>query len=99
MNYPGIDKEPNGAMSRTGNIIRDAWVFGLIPESQTCEGWPMGRLEALYEEVSAAWMPYGHLASNLPPELKQRHAQIYGEAIANARQQGWNPDDALKDDV
>ena len=36
--YSGIDKDPKGAMNPTGNIIRDAWVFGLIPETQTCEG-------------------------------------------------------------
>jgi hypothetical protein len=37
--YVGIDKDPKGAMNPTGNIIRDAWVFGLIPETETCEGW------------------------------------------------------------
>ena len=99
MKYAGIHNEPNGAMSRTGNIIRDAWVFELIPETQTCEGWTMGQIEALYEQVSEAWMPFGHLASNLPPELRERHGRIYAEAIKQARQQGWNPDDALRDEI
>lgn len=94
--YPGIHNEPNGAMSRTGNIIRDAWVFELIPESQTCEGWTMGQVEALYEKVTEAWMPYGHLVSNLPDELRERHGLIYAEAIRQARQQGWDPDMALE---
>ena len=31
--YVGIDKDPKGAMNPTGNIIRDAWVFEIIPES------------------------------------------------------------------
>ena len=99
MKYAGIHNEPNGAMSRTGNIIRDAWVFELIPETQTCEGWAMGQIEALYEQVSEAWMPYGHLASNLPPELRERHARIYAEAIEQARQQGWDPDAAIRDEI
>lgn len=38
--YMGIDKDPHGAMNPTGNIIRDAWVFGLIPQTETCEGGP-----------------------------------------------------------
>ena len=37
--YDGIDKDPHGAMNPTGNIIRDAWVFGIIPETETCSGW------------------------------------------------------------
>ncbi len=32
--YDGIDKDPTGAMNPTGNIIRDAWVFGLLPETE-----------------------------------------------------------------
>ena len=97
--YVGIHNEPKGAMSRTGNIIRDAWVFGLIPESQTCEGWTMGQIDGLYEQVTEAWMPYGHLASRLPDELRERHARIYAQAIEDARGKGWNPDDALADDI
>jgi hypothetical protein len=26
-------------MTPTGNIIRDAWVFGIIPEEDACAGW------------------------------------------------------------
>jgi hypothetical protein len=33
--YEGIDKQEGGAMTPTANIIRDAWVFGIIPEDQT----------------------------------------------------------------
>ena len=96
--YPGINNEPNGGMSRMGNIIRDAWVFELIPESQTCERWGMGQLDALYEQVSQAWMPYGHLASSLPPELRERHGRIYAQAITQAKNGGWDPDAALEND-
>ncbi len=90
--YPGIDKDPRGAMHTTGNIIRDAWVFGILPETETCEGWNVQRVDALYDEVSKAWAPYGHLVSNLPEDLRERHTRIYGEAMNKARGKGWDPD-------
>ena len=90
--YPGIDQDPRGAMNPTGNIIRDAWIFGLIPESETCAGWNLQGIDALYDKVTQAWEPYGHLASNLPPELREKHQQIYQTAIKQARQMGWDPE-------
>ena len=39
--YVGIDKDINGGMTTTGKIIRDAWIFGILPETETCEGWPL----------------------------------------------------------
>ena len=93
--YVGIDKDPKGAMTPTGNIVRDAWVFGLIPDTETCEGWTMAQVEILYDKVTAAWGPYGHLASRLPPELRERHARIYAAAIERARREGWDPDNAV----
>ena len=96
--YVGIDKDPKGAMNPTGNIVRDAWVFGLIPETETCEGWSQGAIQHLYEKVSDAWEPYANLPSRLPPELLERHRRIYRAAVENAREHGWNPDDALTDE-
>jgi hypothetical protein len=90
--FPGIDKTPKGGMTPTGNIIRDAWVFGIIPETETCAGWTVQRIEALYDQVAAAWQPYGHLASCLPPELRERHARIYAAAVERARAEGWDPE-------
>lgn len=90
--YAGIDKDAKGAMNPTGNIIRDAWVFGLLPESETCEGWLPQGIDALYDKVSKAWEPYGHLVSNLPPELRERHQRIYGDAVRAAREKGWDPE-------
>lgn len=90
--YRGLNQDPQGGMTPTGNIIRDAWVFGLIPEDQDCAGWTLQGIEALYDKVSAAWMPYGHLASRLPPELRERHARIYAAAVARARAEGWDPE-------
>jgi membrane peptidoglycan carboxypeptidase len=90
--YHGIDQEPRGGMTPTANIVRDAWVFGIIPETETCAGWTLQGIESLYDKVSNAWGPYGHLASRLPPELRERHARIYGAAVENARRQGWDPE-------
>jgi len=89
--YEGIDKDPKGAMNPTGNIIRDAWVFELLPETETGEGWNVGRIDALYEQVHREWDKYGHLVSNLPPELRERHQRIYDAAVKRARELGWNP--------
>lgn len=90
--YEGIHNQDNGAMSPTANIIRDAWVFGIIPEQETCEGWTIQGIQVLYDKVTEAWMPFGHLASKLPEELRERHARIYSEAIDRARAVGWDPE-------
>jgi len=88
--YVGLDDDSYGGMTPTGTIIRDAQVFGLIPDGETCTGWSVARIEALYDEVSKAWEPYGHLASQLPEELRARHRRIYDRAIAAARERGWS---------
>jgi hypothetical protein len=90
--YAGIDKDPQGGMTPTGNIIRDAWVFGIIPESETCAGWAVQQIQSLYDKVTQAWEPFGHLVSNLPSELRERHQRIYADALERARQEGWNPE-------
>jgi hypothetical protein len=89
--YPGIHKDPQGAMNPTGNIIRDAWLFGLIPETERCEGWSVQAIDNLYDKVSLEWEKYGHRVSALPPGLLQRHQQIYKEAVERARSLGWDP--------
>ena len=90
--YEGIDKDPQGAMTPTGNIIRDAWVFEIIPETETCAGWTVQSINGLYDKVSKAWEPYGHLASHLPPPLRERHQRIYAAAVQKARANGWSPE-------
>ena len=94
--YMGIDKDPQGAMNPTGNIIRDAWVFGIIPEEENCAGWSVGRVSDLYDKVAKAWEPYAGLPSRLPPELRERHQRIYAAAVENARKLGWDPDGMLE---
>ena len=89
--YAGVYRDHYGGMTDIGRIIMDAWVFGILPEDETCEGWDRGRLQALYDAVHAAWEPYGHLASRLPDDLRARHARIYDEALRRARAAGWQP--------
>ena len=90
--YVGIDQDTHGGMTPTGMIIRDAWMFGLLPETETCAGWSQNRVQELYDHVFHAWEPYGHMVSRLTPELRARHERIYGEAVARARVLGWAPD-------
>lgn len=90
--YAGVWDEEHGGMTPRGNIIRDAWVFGLLPEDEDGKGWTPDRFDALYARVFDAWAPYGHLASRLPPDLAERHRRIYDKAIEHARSKGWNPE-------
>jgi hypothetical protein len=90
--YVGLDADYFGGMTPTGTVIRDAFVFGLLPETETCVGWTYGRIEELYDRVSKAWEPYGNLASLLPEDLRKRHERIFGDAIARARALGWAPE-------
>jgi hypothetical protein len=88
--YPGIDKDQYGGMTDIGRIVRDAWVFGLIPENETCAGWDYSRIEILYDKVHAEWVKHGHQPGRLPTDLKQRHERIYAAAVTRARELGWS---------
>ena len=96
--YIGIDKEVNGGMTTIGKIIRDAWVFGLIPETETCEGWNYAGIDALLDQVNAEWGKYGCLVSHLPPELYERHQKIHGDAMKKARESGWRGEHETDDE-
>ena len=88
--YVGIDKDEKGGLTHLGRMVRDAWVFGILPESETCAGWDHARMQSLYEQVYAAWEPYAHLPSRLPEDLRERHTRLYAQAIATARDEGWD---------
>ena len=88
--YIGIDKEIDGGMTAIGKLIRDAWVFGVIPETETCEGWNFAGIDALLDKVNHEWDKYGCLVSHLPPDLRERHERIHGEAMERARAAGWS---------
>ena len=88
--YVGINNEVSGGMTTIGKIIRDGWVFGLIEESETCEGWNFAGVDALLDKVNTEWDKYGCLVSNLPVELRERHQRIHDKAIADAKAAGWS---------
>ena len=90
--YAGIDKEENGGMTASGRIIRDAWVFGMIPETETCEGWTLQRLDDLWRRVSEEWEKYGFQVNQLPDELRERFLRIQTEAFEKAKKAGWDPE-------
>ena len=96
--YPVIKNDPTGGMHGHGKMIRDAWVFDILPETEDCTGWTAQQLDNLYEQVAKAWQPYGHLPSQLPPDLREKHARIFQQALEFAKSKGWNADDSLKDD-
>jgi hypothetical protein len=88
--YVGINNDVNGGMTSIGKIIRDAWVFGLLDESETCEGWNLQGIDALLQKVNAEWDKYGCLVSRLPQELFERHQRIHDQAVERARAAGWS---------
>jgi hypothetical protein len=90
--YVGIEEDQHGGLTDTGRIIMDAWVFGLLPESETCRGWPVAEIQLLYDKVSVEWARYGYRVANLPPEVRERHARIYDAAVERARSKGWTPE-------
>lgn len=96
MKYDGIEQDAKNGLTPLGRIVLDAWVFGILPETETCAGWNHAKMQILYEKVYAAWEPYAHLPSRLPDELRERHARIYDRAITVAREKGWDPE--LRDD-
>ena len=97
--YVVIDNDINGAMTDTGKIIRDAWVFGLIPETETCEGWLAQGLEDLWRKVNAEWEKYGFLVGNMSPEMHQTFMRIHNAAVVKAKQAGWDAERDLYDEI
>jgi len=96
--YGGIHNDEGGGMSPTAKIVRDAWAFGLIPEDETCEGWMVHQIEALWEKVNAEWEKYGFRVGAMPQELQERYMALQKTAMARARAQGWSGAQELEDD-
>ena len=88
--YVGIDNDIYGGMTPIGKIIRDAWVFGILPETETCEGWNLAGIDSLLQKVNAEWDKYGCLVSHLPEDLRERHARIHNQALEKAKAEGWS---------
>ena len=87
--YVGVDNDVNGGMTTIGKLVRDAWVFGLINDSETCKGWNFAGIDALLDKVNAEWDKYGCLVSQLPEALFKRHQEIHNKAVENAKAAGW----------
>ena len=96
--YVGLDADQDGGMTPTGKIIRDAWVFGLLPEGEGCAGWSAGQIEGLWARVSSEWEKYGFSVAALPDETRARFLRIQDAAVARARAAGWDPQADLEDD-
>lgn len=90
--YVGIDQDQYGGMSSMGAIVKDAWIFGILPETETCAGWDVGRMQIIYDQTQKEWGKYGCLASHLPADLQERHARIHADAIERAKELGWEPE-------
>ncbi|MBS4020174.1 MAG: hypothetical protein KGZ68_18275 [Dechloromonas sp.] len=89
--YPGLNNDKHG-LTQLGRIVLDGWLFGLIPETEDCTGWPVGRMQNLMEQVQVKWDLYSNLPSRLPPDLLKRHGELYDRAIQTARAKGWDPE-------
>ncbi len=87
--YPGLSRDSHG-ITQLGRIVLDARVFGFIPDAEECAGWNLGQMQILVERVNREWDKYGSLPSKLPPELRERHTRCYAEAIARAKERGWD---------
>ncbi|MCK5481051.1 MAG: hypothetical protein KAJ06_07890 [Gammaproteobacteria bacterium] len=96
--YVGINNDVRGAMTTIGKIVRDAWVFELIPETETCEGWNQGQIDNLLDKVNTEWDKYGCMVSQLPETLLERHQRIHGKAIEEAKAAGWSGELETVDD-
>lgn len=89
--YCGFNNDKHG-ITQLGRIVLDGWLFGLIPETEDCTGWSVGRMQGLMEQVQDEWDKYSNLPSRLPDELRQRHADLYAKAIVTAKDKGWDPE-------
>lgn len=88
--YVGIDNDLNGGMTTIGKLIRDAKVFGILDDDETCEGWNIAGIDGLLDKVNKEWDKYGCLVSHLPEELFKRHQEIHNKALKEARAAGWS---------
>ena len=96
--YVGIDNDINGCMTDTGKIIRNGWVFGLIPESETCEGWVAGQIEELWRKNNVEWEKYGFQVGQLPDEMRETFMRVHQAAMEKARESGWDGEAEIADE-
>ena len=90
--YVGIYNDEAGGLTHLGRIVMDAWVFEIIPGSETCAGWDEVQMQDLAEKVAVAWARFDNAIANLPEDLRMRHALIYEHAMMRGRDTGWAPE-------
>lgn len=90
--YAGIYNDEAGGLTDSGRIVMDAWVFEIIPGSETCAGWDETQMQDLAGKVAAAWARFDNTPANLPEDLRMRHALIYEHAMMRGRDAGWAPE-------
>jgi len=64
---------------------------GIIPETETCEGWMPQGLEDLWKKFNAEWERCGFLVNRLPDDLCERFMCIQAEVFAEAKAAGRKP--------
>ncbi len=98
--YVGLDADlaQGDGLTTAAKIVLDARLFGIIADDETCQNWPGGKIQELYDQVTKAWEPFGNLPSQLPPELREKHSQLYDPAILVAKKSGWDPVRDLEND-
>ncbi|HEU4709308.1 MAG TPA: hypothetical protein VFS17_08350 [Methylophilaceae bacterium] len=90
-NYPGIYKDEAGGLTPMGRTVMDAWVFEIIPTSETCEGWDLSRMDALARQVADKWAEFDNSPRNLPDDYRMRHAMLYEQARMRGEGVEWDP--------
>jgi hypothetical protein len=60
--------------------------------------WDVGRMQMLYDKTTELWAQYNFRVSDLPPDIRARHARIHHEAMVRARELGWIPDSMIGED-
>lgn len=93
--YAGFNADTHG-ITMLGRLVLDGWLFGIIPRDEDCAGWDLQRMQQLMDQVNKHWDQYGNLPSNLPPDMRERHTELYTWATSRARERGWDPE--LADD-
>lgn len=94
--YCGFNADNHG-ITQLGRVVLDAWLFGLLPETEDCAGWDSQRMQLLMQQVEERWDEYRGLPSMLPPELLAKHTELYSWATERARNRGWDPELADED--
>ncbi|WP_197723374.1 hypothetical protein [Thiomicrorhabdus aquaedulcis] len=95
LTYSGLSNDQWEGFTSIGQIIRDARIFGVINDDENCQGWRVDQIEALWEKINNKWGEYGCLASQLPPELQEKHERVHANALERAKELGWTPENWL----